>query len=439
MQLVPRKEPRRFLLLSLTIYTHLWIVEGALRKWIPVLADGLYVLRDITLIAMIFFAFAVYGKFGKYSALAVFVWASAFLLATYVFVQIIAGLVSLPIGIFGLRNYLAPFLALFLVWRAELIDYLPLAARIIAHYAPFQFLLVVAQVNSPVSGLLNAEVGGEETIFTTAFGVARASGTFSAPAGLIAYVTLAIGVAIFMINDKGRYGKLTAWSSFISAVGILVIAGSRGAVFAGAIVVLAWLAYGLAHGRIRTFATLLLGALVGAGLFVFIARQLPEVVAAFGARFENAAQNEDTLRRVQGGIFNFFSVPLTPFGDGAGSHSTIGISLGSTLPWVEGDSARWVSELGILGLVLATIRIFVFLAMGTWIVWAIRRETISTLILTAILLPVGLAGSISTSPSTQGFFSIAGGMLLASILPPCSTEAKSNLAQTFPTQLSGLE
>ena len=413
---VASRRADRFMLGSMAIYVHLWIVEGALRKWIPATATPLYVFRDAVLIACIALAFAMFGAPTR-RVFATTIWLAGLALVTFVAIQVIASRMDIAVGLFGIRNYVAPILIAYVVWMRQLGGFLERAVRIIACWAPIQLIIVIVQVSSGVDSPINAQVGGESAYFTSAFGVVRASGTFSAPAGLIVHLTLALFAAIVMMSDSSRYSRLLAIVCFASAIGMLAISGSRGAIFSAATVAIGWLVYTLINSSTKAIRPLLIAIILGIAAYFAVAQLFPSVIEAFAARFENADQSEDTVARILGAMVGFANQPVTFLGDGAGSHSTIGISVGSPHKWVEDDSSRWVAELGYLGLMLSILRFAAGIALGGWAILKIRQVTLPTFLAAAAMVPVALGGSITTSPTSQGFFAIALGMLLSSRLP----------------------
>jgi hypothetical protein len=425
---------QRFLSGGLLIYLNLWIVEGAFRKWIPDSQDFFYVFRDGVIWVTLAAALLLFGAEKNKRNVSAAFWTLVLVIGTAALVQVVLGTVSLPVTLAGLRNYISPLIVPYIVWRYEVGTFARRACLVIAVWAPIQAGIAIVQVLSPRSSFLNLEVGGDEAFFTTAGGVVRASGTFSAPGGLVFFVTVCLAVGIAMIVESTRFHRLPAWLSVFSAVLILTIGGSRGAVFAGSVVLLAWAIKLVADASFEKLKALAAGVVAFAVVAIVTAAVFPSVLEAFRQRFVDANAHEDTIQRVLSGVVGFLSQPLDIVGSGSGSHSTIGIALGSVEEWVEGDPERWVAELGVLGLVLVFARLSVTVVAALWIARNLRKIPVLLVVLCAVLIPIGFAGSITTSPASQGYFGVVMGMALSAFFvyrannddDPSSTRARAS-------------
>lgn len=389
------------------LYAHIWVLEGAFRKWIPPLDSAFYVGRDGLVFLGMLFIYSRYGRTKSSNGASLLVWLVLIVGATWAILTAI--LTSMPAAVpaFGLRNYLAPVLLGLLLWREGASDVVPRLALILLRYAPFQAGLAMLQVASPRSSVINVQTGGEEAFFTTAGGVVRASGTFSAPAGLIQFMALALAFAIPTAIGMLALPRFWGWLGLLSVVATVTIGGSRGAVFASLFVIIGWLAHSLAAGRFKNLAAVIpVFALGFLSLLVAIAL-FPAVFDAFVLRFQNAAQDEDTGARLLRSIVGFLDIPFSLFGDGMGARSGSGVGLGSGYTWVEVDSERWVAELGVLGIVLNLLKMGLVVRLLFFLASHLKSLPLACVLLGSYLFQALVFGAPTSQPSSQGAFAIA--------------------------------
>lgn len=399
------QEPRAERLISnaVVVYVILWILEGAIRKWVPSLDQGFYLARDALLVMALSYVSIVYPKRRRSN---VIFWPFVLLLSVLTAVQVIGGSIGLSVALVGLRSYVAPLLLIYAVWRYRAKS---LANRMILTllvFAPLEAMLTVIQVGSPAAAWINKQVGDELTDFVNIGGIVRASGTFSAPSGLSFYapLCLALSLAIFARVTGGT--RAISGLAVLSSLTIVGIGGSRGAVLAVAIVLVVHVLHQAARSDWtsvkQVFAIAVVLVVTGVGLFIFV----PDAMTALLLRFQNAATSENSASRLAGQTFGFLQTNFDVLGSGAGANSIAGVGLGSTGEWYEVESQRWVVELGILGLILALVRLaFVFTLV--WRSFA-RLGDVSSMrvLLLAVWVPVILYGQITQNPTLQGAFSI---------------------------------
>ena len=398
----PRNLPYSIVSFSMFVYVNLWILEGAIRKWVTGTESLFYVLRDLLTIAVILLLLpAIRIRRSAVSILVLVVLVVGFGAA-----QLLLTDGKTSVAIVGLRSYIAP--TLFVVLAVGFASRMTLnrALRIVLYYAPVQAVLCIIQVLSPMNSWFNRQVGVDEASFVN-FGVVRVSGSFSAPAGLTLFVVAALVIALISLNaDEERGGRLWAQVAVASALIIAGVSGSRGTLLAVAIIGVAYVAF----TRPRTGSPSLVrwirvAAVTGAAVAV-LAVAFPAVVESFTRRFETAAYGEDSGTRIVEQTFGFLSVPLTFLGTGMGANSQAGIGAGSNQPWSEVEGDRWVLELGILGFIANLVRIGICLILVIAPIVDRRLRTPSIVLLSAGLVPVLAFGQITQTPSTQGFVSI---------------------------------
>ena len=397
---------------AIVVYVILWVLEGALRKWVPGTENIMYVARDGILLVCMFWLALRYPSRSKPAA-AAFFWTGVWVLTILALLQ---GLfVEAPVSVLlaGLRNYLSPLLLPYMALRFGGSSLFDAIGRTDLCFAPLQLVLVIAQVLTPTSSFVNAIVGGAEATFTTSDGVVRASGTFSSSLGLSLFSTIVVALSLVWITRQAPRDKILGRTGLLSAVGIIALGGSRSAILAGGIVVAVALAQLIVAREARRRASIVFGVLSGAAVsYLIVVWSLPQVVRAFEQRIENAGASENLADRIWGGTVGFFSTELSWLGAGAGGHSAFGINLGSGQTWIEDDSVRWVAELGLLGFLLALARLTAAGVLIVWLITHLNTAGVERATLIAVLAPILLYGSITSLPTSQGTFAIVASLLI---------------------------
>ena len=427
----PSERARSFVTAAATffalLYVHLWIIEGALRKWVPGVDQVLYVARDgIALTGIVALAVIPLARRGRVGLF----WLACYALAITALVYVIAGSISLPVAIAGVRAYIAPFLlpALFLTYRPP--GLWEKVVTIVLAYLPVQLLISVLQSGSPPGAWINREVSGDEANFVQD-GVVRASGTFSSPSGLTTFTILSFALALALSLQPGprrRFGFVM----LLPAAIVALVSGSRGTIF-GILIVLVVAAVVTLARRPSDVVRLLVGLSVGITVgYWAVSAFWPEVLNALFSRFDDAAQAEDTGGRLFGQTFGFLLGEFPIFGLGPGAASLSGIALGSGATWVEVDSARWVAELGLIGLAAGIARLSLALYLTARLVTGARTLPWLAVGLIAVIVPILASGSITQNPTTQAAFGVTSTLLLGVMLAvrEPSPTAPSNQATT---------
>lgn len=391
------------------VYVHLWIIEGALRKWVPATDQVLYVARDAWIVLALLLVALTYPD-KRRSHRRVIYWLVVWAFGIFACAQAVFVGSELPVLLVGLRNYIAPLLLIYVAWVHRPPQLLARIRKSLFLYAPAQAAIVVLQVLSPISSAINLSSRGEEA-FTTADGIVRASGTFTFASGLTAYATITFALCMAQLIE--RENRLASGAVLVCCLIVIALGGSRGAVLASAIIAVALALQQVVQARMSRVAALVGAAVVAAVGWVAVSFLAPAVVDAFGTRFERAAASEDTVARLVGDTVGFFGQYIAAFGNGIGANSTAGISAGSGQLWIEDDSSRWVAELGLLGLVLATLRFGSGLILACWSISRVKVSSPTEMALTAVICPLLLYGAITTQPTAQGFFGIAVSCLIA--------------------------
>jgi hypothetical protein len=332
-------------------------------------------------------------------------------LAMLVSLQLMVGKIGPSTAVIGLRSYVAPFLLTYLAWCYPFSGIWQSMMKILAAYAPVQAAITIAQVISPAHSVINKEVGSDAASFLND-GIVRASGTYSAPAGLSLYVPLALAACLYLVY-KLHGGQRWFWTfSLVCTIAISVLSGSRGIILSAGIVFVSFFLYHLTRISRGGFGNILFTTVVGVFCLLIVQAWLPKVIDSFLNRFENASRSEDSTDRIVGQTFDFFATPFSFLGDGAGSHSIAGINQGALGPWIEIESVKWVAELGISGWFLACARLLFCAGLTLWIIGRLRERNLATVLIASALIPVLTYGQITHFPSAQGFLSICLALLI---------------------------
>jgi hypothetical protein len=413
----------------LVLYANLWIIEGALRKWIaPGLSGQLYFFRDastVLLLAWILMArrsnIRTKGTPGAAAPILKCLLAWLVMCVSALALQLTVNNRDLTISFVGLLSYLAPTIPVviaLLVEPDQWSELLRLLRGSILLWLPLQALLIAVQTNSPARSIWNATGADSFASLTTANGVVRASGTFSAPSGLAAYLALVLVLLLVQKSPVSPQSRPIASAWWLMLLLGIALCGARTVLLqSAAAVLIAALARGLAGSKGVRF--LLLASTVAATAAALTYAAFPAVVGSFLQRIAVANASESAPSRVAQSLFGYWETYYsTPWlGDGMGSHSQAGIALGSSLPWVEDELSRWVAELGYLGLVLALLRqlavVGVFISL---LARCSRRKSPEldwrTTAVFGSALPVLLFGHATTQPSLQGYVGLIGVLLI---------------------------
>jgi hypothetical protein len=414
--------------LSILFSVHLWVLEGAIRKWVPGTEMALYVARDIVLVACMVVISLTFGHLRKRPAWPF--WIVVLTFAVVAVVQILSGQVGYLVAASGVRNYLAPVLLIYLYWSYQPRDVLPTLMRTIRFYVFVQLGIIVLQVLSSPSSTINHEVGSEIAGFVNPGGVVRASGTFSAPIGLAYFLPLALACSLALTDHGTRRSRGWSLAASMAVAASALLGGARGTLVAVGIVLGVYLIRRVSQGLGRGIKTIVLLAVVAVAVYSLVSTFAPTVLDSFSDRFEVAARSENSLERVYYQTFGFFNYDISLTGDGVGTRSQVGRALGSPFDWIETDNTRWVAELGVLGFGMAVARSAAWLAMLFWIISRFRSTTTITVLIAAAFLPTLMYGNINQQPTAQGFTAIC---LLVLVIALGSRSDRLGLKNQSPT------
>ena len=392
----------RLLSNALTTYAVLWVLEGAVRKWVPGTESAFYLFRDALLVGALIYA-ALVAPTPVRRGIGVVFWSICGGLVALGFTQALLANVPFLVPMVGLRNMLAPLLPIYIVLRYRPSNVWRNIAIVIMVFAPIEALLAALQASSPAKALVNKQLGDDGASFTTAFGVVRASGTFSSPSGLTRFVALLLAVCLAALSGQ-KIQRPLVYVGLVSSVLILALSGSRGALLYAAIVAGGWALCLIASRRSRR--SIVGVALTAGATFVVALFAFPIVVNAFFTRLQTASDADAVDDRLAGSAFGFLDYASSVMGNGIGSHGNAGIRLGSGSTWIEDENTRLVAELGIVGYAILLGRFLIAVAVLYILVTHAGRK--SPLVSTAgALVAYGLiVGGITTQPTSQGYFAL---------------------------------
>ena len=388
-------------------YVHLYFLEGAIRKWIPGTENFMYVFRDIFLFLALLYAMITFRRNPSWrqfkSKLPVWFTLFAITLVLWTIVQLFVGRVTPIVAIFGLRSYLAPLLlAFFAVSYCSSRPFIRIL-RLISWYSLVQLPLVIAQVLSAPGSLINTEVYSESAYFINN-GVVRASGLFSAPAGLANFSLLGLATGLYLYSQTNL--KKLGLAGIAANLATVALGGSRLAVLGAVICLGSTLVFSFFSSSAQSRKKISTLLLLPMAIWIGAAYAAPQVLEAFQQRFEDASHSEDSALRILTQTFGFLSVDYSLLGNGIGANSQAGLALGSNAYWVEWDSTRWVIELGILGMIIAFVRIsaFVYLTAKSFVL--VRSGNLNMFLFIPPLIALLSYGQITQFPSNQALFGI---------------------------------
>ena len=415
----PWQEPTdlSFLKKVLWAYIAVWLVEGALRKWIfPGLSTPLLVIRDPILLFIYYLAFTK-GVFPK----GVFVTSVLVLGVIALLVSIAATDTPLLIELYGFRASYLHMLLIFLIPNVFDFDDVRRLGKWTLLAAVPMAALVLLQFLAGRGSWLNAGAGGTTNgMIEAAYGHIRPSGTFSFTTGLTGFTAMTSVYFLYHLLEQRVYPRLIWLAAAPALVLLIILSGSRTAAGLVFIIMSALVFVGIVHRRYRP-VTFKLAALVG--LLVLLAGTFAvfkQGVEVFAYRFGSAANV-----RV-GFIGRFFDTLNIPFqiadrapafgcGLGMGTNAAGGLLLGhAAFLLTEGELGRDIMESGPLvgGLYLA-LRACLAAYLCSRALRSLFRDINPLPLLLFSGCFIDLCEGQFSQPTELGYATIAGGLCLA--------------------------
>ena len=408
---------------AIWFYFWLWLLEGALRKWVlPGLSTPLLVVRDPIAIYICYLAIKQKLHYhNSYVVIGYFSCIFAFILS------LLIGHQNLLVGLYGARIYLFHFPLVFIIGKiftAE--DVLKFGKIMLLLMIPMS-VIIILQFSSPQSAWINRGVGGDISGagFTGAMGYSRPPGTFSFISGLVNFIKLYTPFLVFFLMG---YSKCSKWILFGSAITFLLalpLTISRGAVASVILVVI-----------FATFTALRktenLYRIIVACFFVFLLIVLALQIELFKlgievflARFEAAANSEGNVSEIAqnrvlggilGGISDIFQQPLFSGNLGIGSNVAAKLLTGQrAFLGGEGALGQMAFEYGLIfGLLLFIMRLLLAInfAIKSWSVVRYGGP-LAWLLVPNVIFILAFGGFNLTYD--LGYFVMAAGLLIASL------------------------
>ena len=403
------------------LYCFLWIIEGALRKWVvPSLSMPLLVIRDP--VALAIYYFAARARVFPVNGWMTFVWGFTALIVAQAVFQASAGSVSWAVAAYGTRCYV---LHLPLIWvipavfgRKEIVT---LGKWALFLALPMALLMVVQFQVGPDHWLNAATLKGGAQI-SASFGRVRPPGLFSFIEGPIRYYALCTAFSIAGFLMKGTFPRWLAIAGLAATLVAMSVSASRGLALGSAVVA--------AFGVIAAFRSgKTLGAAIVVGILVVVvfglisrSETIQEGVAAFTGRWVEGDEVHGTGRQVMASRFGAGFTSAFEWasrggflGEGVGVSTNLAGSLvgGRDAP-VEGEWERIIYEVGpITGFLYLGWRT----ALAAWIIalgWRVLRAGNYVCLLLGSACFLDVLSGFTKQPTALGYIGMCAGLTLAS-------------------------
>ncbi len=419
----------------LWLYCILWIVEGAIRKWVlPSYSIQLLLVRDPVVLLIYYYAararvFPINGWIG-------FFWVISAAISAQGIIQLASGNVSWMVAAFGIRIFV---LHLPLIWVVPALfgrEQIVSLGKWMLYLAPFFALLMVVQFEVGTDHWLNVGTlkGGGQ--IGSVFGKIRPPAVFSFISGPIHYYTLCAAFVMAGFLTKGLFPKWLLVVGMVSTLIAMSVSASRslvlGCFIVGAVAGMTAFRSGKGVGALLGIGVVLIIAIVGLSTFGI----LKEGVSAFTERW---ASEEDSgasggrvmTQRVGSGFSSAFDwagrVPLG--GLGVGISSNLATEKKDFNSPVEGEWERVIYEIGpITGFLYLGFRAALALALFISGIQALRTGNNVCLILASACFFDLLSGNVR-QVTTCGYTFVTCGLCVAAFRAFSTNRAETNIVQ----------
>lgn len=431
------QEQTRLIRNLIWLYLLLWLIEGALRRWVlPGLASPLLLVRDPLVIVI--YALAISNNLFPVNG---FITWGAFLAALSLTNALLLGHGNIFVALYGVRCDFIHVPLIFIMGKIlRPKDIIALAKVAVWVAVPYSMLLV-AQFYEPQDAWVNRGVGGslEGAGFAGALDRFRPPGTFSFITGPSQLYPLFTAFWFTLLLAR----KLPVWTMIASGCAILIaipVSISRGLFLSVLIVAITGVGAMFIGGRFSV--KLVIQFAVAAIILSVMATQFPafnDGMEAFSARWENATTNEGGFQvaivdRVLENLFGSFD-NVTYSGLGTGFSTNVGqksltgaVGFGAS----EGEWGRLLFDNGFaIGALLVIYRIALagFIVVASIRAWR-RRAPLALIFASACFLSL-LNGQWGQTTSL-GSAVIGGGLTLAAAAGPRKKARKPDLNKTHP-------
>jgi hypothetical protein len=403
------------------IWIYFWFLlfEGALRKWLlPGLDTALLLVRD-PIVLLIYLQAAQRGIFPKNAFIII-----GIVLAFFMVIFGVLANTALAVNLYGVRVSFLHVPLIFVMARALDHEDVVRIGKFVLYTSVPMAMLIVYQFRSPQDAWIN------KGAFNTHYFTVRPSATFPFVTGTAIYLALVSVFVAYGFLEKNRYPLWLRAAALPALLGALAVSGSRMAITAVAIVVVAAVAATVVRGRGYGG---IIGAAAAVGLALVVLGKTDfykDGQDQLTQRFEDASvgdpnQTAFVTQRVSGdfGIAMRIMQEAPLFGHGSGAGTSVGMQLnGNRVPlgshgMPEGEWGRLIWESGpVLGVIVILYR----LGLALNIAFSAYKS-----LLKGIFLPILLVGGCIANvaqgqwgvTNIQGFACFVAGLALAACRP----------------------
>lgn len=429
----------RWLKRGVWAYFFLLIFEGALRKWVvPGLATPLLIIRDpiaLWVVVMVWRRNLLPSN--------IYLAGMTVIAVISMFTATLLGHGNLFVALFGARILLLHFPLVFAIGRIFTREDVIEIGKITLWISIPMVLLTAVQFYSPQSAWVNIGIGGDTQGggFSGALGFFRPPGTFSFTNGNSSFFSFVAPFVFYFWLNRKIINNLLLISATVAVLFAIPLSISRTLLFQVGISLIFVL---VASARKPEYLGRMIIAVIGGMIALLVLSKssfFGTATEAFTARFDNANETEGGLKgvfldRFLGGMVVALtgSSDLPFFGYGLGMGTNVGsMLLSGRLSFLiaEEEWGRAIGELGPLlgiGVVLLRVGLTVKLALAGY-----QKLALGDL-LPWMLLSYGflvLAQGGWSQPTSLGFYTMIGGLIIASLRTPQATcEQEDELAIT---------
>ena len=354
---IAREKQRQFVVWSIFFIYFLYLIEGALRKWLlPGLSGPLTLLRDPFVIAL--YIYCLFKRLIMRRGIASTWLSFAIFISCFGLIQYMSSGYSLMGWFLGVRSYWLYMPLAFIVavtfQPKDIMSFLKFNLWISLPYA----MLIANQYASGPKAFINHGVGGDDSgaVVLGYLDIVRPFGlfTYTFPNVQFTSAIVAIFLAIFLSRPKEQPNKIFFFAMSLAVATMSVLTGSRYIFFSvGIIIAFTLLSLIATRMNIKTlfriFFILLFAALAG----WILVQVFPDMLAAMEARIEIASRSEGSLwDRIYYSGFSFLdafkTAPILGHGIGSGASGVVRFLGLPQLLYGEADTQRNINELGII-------------------------------------------------------------------------------------------
>jgi hypothetical protein len=406
------------------VYVAIWVLEGALRRWLlPGLQELLFFARVPIVAMMVANSSTLNARSTRRTT-----WAWFLIVSVIAFGAVHVAVLhqELAVAVLGVRSYIEPWLVP-VALRRDLLDRMSRKVLPLVAFAGIPMtLLALVQVNSPRSAFVNKIFleGGADN-FALNYGLSiRATGTFTSSAGLAIFCLLNVAaVCALWVNRSLLRSPVTRAVVTASAAVLVAIAGSRTALLGSLIIIGATaVTQAVRNPSATPRVALAVVALVGSSLYLAPKLAVQQTDGLAG-RFEYEGAGSELRQRSLGAFTDWTRVYGEPplLGVGLGT-ATQGLSNRTSTVAIEGELMKKLFEVGpLVFLPLLALRWLWSATLVRAAITALRRRDGVPASVVAAGLNTWLVGPATGQGSVTGFVAITATLVMASGVREVST------------------